>query len=109
MFTDFCFESEKTAIIGYINLPKYNWVTYGGINSLTDKKLVPLVGHNVLIVPDMSENAVNIMYQKIPAMLAIGINAKIWDMTESKTDDELKFEGIYNCDLEDWFRKILNN
>lgn len=99
-------ESEKTAIVGYINLPQYNWVAYAGINGLTEKKLATLTGHKVLIVPDISENAVNIMYQKIPAMLAMGINAKIWDMTEGKTDDELKFEGIYNCDLEDWFRSI---
>jgi hypothetical protein len=101
-------ESEKTAIVGYINLPKYNWVAYGGINGLTDKKLVPLVGHNVLIAPDMSENAVNIIYQKIPTMIAMGIHAKVWDMTEGKTDEQLKLEGIYNCDLEDWFRRILN-
>lgn len=40
-------------------------------------------------------------------MLAMGINVKIWDMTEGKTDEELKLEGIYNCDLEDWFRNIL--
>lgn len=99
-------ESEKTAIVGYINLPKYNWVAYGGINGLTDKKLASLVGHNVLIVPDMSENAVNIMYQKIPSMIAMGIHAKVWDMTEGKTDAELKLEGNYNCDLEDWFRSI---
>jgi len=43
---------------------------------------------------------------KIPKLLSLGINAKIWDMTESKTDDQLKVEGIYNNDLEDVFRKI---
>lgn len=102
-------ESEKTAIVGYINLPQYNWVAYGGINGLTEKKLAALIGYKVLIVPDISENAVNIMYQKIPAMLAMGINVKIWDMTEGKTDQELKSGGIYNCDLEDWFRKLNSN
>ena len=99
-------ESEKTAIVGYINLPQYNWVAYGGINGLTHNKLVPLIGHTTLIVPDVSENAVNVIYQKIPTMLAMGINVKIWDMTEGKTDEQLKVEGIYNCDLEDVFRKI---
>lgn len=99
-------ESEKTAIIGYILFPQYVWVAYGGINGLTENKVSCLIGHNVLIIPDMSENAVSIILNKIPTLISLGINAKIWDMTESKTDDQLKLEGIYNNDLEDVFRKI---
>ena len=99
-------ESEKTAIIGYILFPKYVWVAYGGINGLTENKVSSLIGHNVLIIPDMSENAVSIILNKIPFLISLGINAKIWDMTGSKTDDQLKLEGIYNNDLEDVFRKI---
>lgn len=99
-------ESEKTAIIGYILFPQYVWVAYGGINGLTESKISPLIGHNVLIVPDMSENAVSIILNKMPHLISLGINAKIWDMTESKTDEQLKLEGIYNNDLEDVFRKI---
>jgi hypothetical protein len=34
------------------------------------------------------------------------IKAKIWDMTEGKTDLQLKEEGIYNNDLEDFFRLL---
>lgn len=100
-------ESEKTAIVGYINLPQYVWVAYGGINGLTPSKLLPLIGHTVLVIPDMSENAVNIIYQKIPEMIALGINAKIWDMTDGKTDQQLKEEGIYNNDLEDVLRDLI--
>lgn len=99
-------ESEKTAIIGYILFPQYVWVAYGGINGLTENKISCLIGHNVLIIPDMSENAVSIILNKIPTLISLGINAKIWDMTESKTDEQLKLEGIYNNDLEDVFRKI---
>ena len=99
-------ESEKTAIIGYILFPQYVWLAYGGINGLTENKVSPLIGHNVLIIPDMSENAVSIILTKIPFLISLGINAKIWDMTESKTDEQLKLEGIYNNDLEDVFRKI---
>jgi len=54
----------------------------------------------------MSENAVSIILNKIPFLISFGINAKIWDMTEGKTDEQLKLEGIYNNDLEDVFRKI---
>lgn len=99
-------ESEKTAIVGYILLPKYVWLAYGGINGLTDTKLKCLIGHNVLIIPDMSENAVSIICSKIKKFLNMGINIKIWDMTEGKTDEELKLMGIYNNDLEDVFRKL---
>ena len=81
-------------------------MAYGGINGLTENKVSCLIGHNVLIIPDMSENAVSIILNKIPTLISLGINAKIWDMTESKTDDQLKLERIYNNDLEDVFRKI---
>ncbi|MEC4005879.1 DUF6371 domain-containing protein [Flavobacterium sp. SUN052] len=99
-------ESEKTAIIGYILMPKYVWLAYGGINGLTEGKLKSLIDQNVLIIPDMSENAVNIITTKIPFLKELGINAKVWDMTEGQTDEELKALGIYNNDLEDVFRKI---
>lgn len=100
-------ESEKTAIIGYILFPQYVWVAYGGINGLTANKVNPLIGHNVLIVPDMSKNAVSIILTKIPFLISLGINVKIWDMTEGKPDEQLKLEGIYNNDLEDVFRKVI--
>jgi hypothetical protein len=102
-------ESEKTAIVGYILMPEYIWVAYGGSNGLTDDKIKPLIGHTVVIIPDMSESAVNIIYEKIPVLISMGINAKVWDMTNGKTDEQLKTEGIYNNDLEDIFRKFIVN
>ena len=100
-------ESKKTDNIGYILFPKYVWAAYGGINGLTVNKVNPLIGHNLLIIPDRSENAVSIILNKIPFLISLAINAKIWDMTESKTDEQLKLEGIYNNDLEDVFRKAI--
>lgn len=102
-------ESEKTAIVGYILMPEYIWVAYGGSNGLTDDKIKPLIGHTVLIIPDMSESTVNIIYEKIPLLISMGINAKVWDMTDGKTDEQLRTEGIYNNDLEDIFRKFIPN
>jgi hypothetical protein len=52
----------------------------------------------------MSENAVAIMYDKLFQFRFLGIKASVWDMTEGKTNQELKDEGLYNCDLEDIFR-----
>lgn len=50
----------------------------------------------------ISENcAIPLQYHTKPS-----INVKIWDITEGKTDEELKLLGIYNNDLEDFFRKI---
>jgi len=99
-------ESEKTAIVGEILLPQYVWLAYGGINGLTDDKIDCLIGHKVLIIPDISENAVSIAYKKLPLLHSKKINARIWDMTEGKTDLQLKEEEIYNNDLEDLFRQL---
>ncbi len=99
-------ESEKTAIVGEILLPQYVWLAYGGINGLTEAKIECLSGHKVLIIPDISENAVSIAYKKLPLLHSKKIKAKIWDMTEGKTDLQLKKEGIYNNDLEDFFRLL---
>lgn len=100
-------ESEKTAIISTINLPKFRWLAYGGINGLTKEKLEVLKGRNIILVPDMSLKAVSIMNKKLPLFSKLGINAKIWDMTNGKTDEQLKLEGWYNCDLEDFFRGLV--
>lgn len=100
-------ESEKTAIVGNINMPQYTWLAYGGINGLTNDKVLPLVGHRVLIIPDISRNAVEIMAKKLPNLLKIGINAEIWDMTEGRSDQDLKQLGVYNDDLEDLIRAVV--
>lgn len=99
-------ESEKTAIIGYILLPQYVWLAYGGCNGLTNDKIQVLKGFSVLLVPDISGNAIMVATKKIIEMRQNGIDVKLWDMTEGKTDEELKNEAIYNKDLEDFFREI---
>ncbi|MDO7173455.1 DUF6371 domain-containing protein [Mariniflexile sp. AS56] len=101
-------ESEKTAIVGDICMPKYTWLAYGGSNGLTEGKLKPLIGHKVLIIPDISRTATDIMLNKIPYLIKLGINAKVWDMTYGKSDEELNEEGVYNKDLEDLIRDLIN-
>lgn len=66
-----------------------------------------LEGYNVLMIPDISENAVATIYKKLPQLQQICRRVKIWDMTKGKTDLQLKEEGIYNNDLEDIIRKII--
>ena len=100
-------ESEKTAIVGEILMPQFTWIAYGGINGLTDSKMECLKGRNIILIPDMSEKALLIGRAKITDLKKICAEAKLWDMTEGKTDLQLKEEGIYNNDLEDYFRKII--
>lgn len=99
-------ESEKTAIVSSLHLPEYIWLAYGGINGLTNDKIQVLIGYKVILVPDISENALEIMNNKLHHLIELGIDAKIWDMTNGKTDEQLKREGWYNCDLEDVFREF---
>jgi hypothetical protein len=44
--------------------------------------------------------------KKVAELRQNGIDIKLWDMTNGKTDDQLNQEGIYNNDLEDFFREL---
>lgn len=102
-------ESEKTAIIGAILLPEFVWLSYSGRNGLTKSKYNCLIGHKILIIPDMSETDVKITNQKVEELNKIGVKANIWDMTNGRTNAQLKKDSDYNCDLEDVFRQLINN
>lgn len=99
-------ESEKTAVVSSILLPHYTWLSYGGINGLTPNKMKALAGETVVIIPDMSDNAVKIMKAKAEVFKSLHIKAKIFDMRSGLTDEELKVQGWYNSDIEDVFRNI---
>ncbi|WP_431107736.1 DUF6371 domain-containing protein [Winogradskyella poriferorum] len=99
-------ESEKTAIVGSILLPRYTWLSYGGKNGFKQEKYSCLIGHKVLVIPDMENDSVNIIKKKVAELQKIGVLANIWDMTNGRTDEELIKLGLYGNDLEDIFRKI---
>ncbi|MGY5851484.1 DUF6371 domain-containing protein [Salegentibacter sp. F14] len=99
-------ESEKTAVVGAILLPQYTWLAFGGLNGLTVAKSACLRGHKILLIPDISEKAVDIAQAKNAYLRSIGVRATIWDMTEGKSDKQLLSEGIFNNDLEDLFRSF---
>ena len=82
------------------------WLAYGGINGLTEAKSACLKGHKVLLIPDISEQASNVAYKRNRYLKSIGVNAMLWDMTDGKSDVGLKAEGLYNNDLEDYFRNL---
>lgn len=97
-------ESEKTAIVCAINFPDYNWLSYGGINGMTNDKMKVLSGKAILIVPDFSENARSITNKKIEELKTLNIEAKMWDLSDGMSDIELNLKGFYNMDLEDFLR-----
>ncbi|MBK7097578.1 MAG: hypothetical protein IPH58_03415 [Sphingobacteriales bacterium] len=47
-------ESEKTAIIASVFLPKYIWMATGGKEGLTAERLQPLAGRKVILFPDLN-------------------------------------------------------
>ncbi len=100
-------ESEKTALVCSMEFPDYVWLAYGGKNGLTDIKTKILSGKKIIIIPDISQGAVNVMKAKIPYLHSMNIEAHIWDMTEGKTDEQLKKEGIYEYDLEDILKDLV--
>lgn len=101
-------ESEKTAIVGSILIPKHTWLSYGGKNGFKKEKYDCLIGHKVLVIPDMENDSVNIMKNKVSELRKNGVLANLWDLTNGKSDEELINTGVYGNDLEDIFRNITN-
>ena len=97
-------ESEKTAIVASIEFPDYTWLAYSGLNGLTDSKLYSIKNQKILLIPDMSRNAVQIISKKLQKLKVLNIDATVYDMTMGKSDEELKTYGLYNCDIEDLLR-----
>ncbi|TXD49203.1 DUF6371 domain-containing protein [Polaribacter sp. IC073] len=95
-------EGEKTAIVCAIHFPNFNWLSYGGINGMTNDKMKVLSGKNIFIVPDLSEKAISIANKRAEELKVLKISAKIWDMRKGLSDEELIEKGFYNCDLEDF-------
>jgi|AntRauMFilla1563_2_1112583.scaffolds.fasta_scaffold14821_2 hypothetical protein len=69
---------------------------------MTNDKMKVLQDQNILIVPDLSENAMIIATKKAKQLKELNISAKIWDMRNGLSDNDLKEKGFYNCDLEDF-------
>ena len=96
-------ESEKSAIICSIESPDYKWLAYSGLNGLTPEKIEALSNRQIMIVPDISENAVKAIKKKNNVFKEYNIEHRIIDFTEGKDDDQLKQEGLYNEDVADVF------
>jgi hypothetical protein len=94
-------ESEKTALICKIEFPEYNWLAYSGINGMTYNKMYALKGRQIVIIPDISQQAVDIAKKQMKKLQSLDIDFKILDLTYGKSDKELKALGYYNADIAD--------
>jgi hypothetical protein len=74
-------ESAKTALVASIVLPHYTWLSYGGMNGLTNDKIKVLAGETIIIILDMSSKAVKMMQDKTPTFQELDIDARILDIT----------------------------
>jgi hypothetical protein len=79
--------------VASIVFPHYTWLSYGGMNGLTNDKIKVLAGETIIIIPDRSSKAVKIMRDKMPSFQELNIDARILDMTGGLSDDELETKG----------------
>ena len=100
-------ESEKTAVVGSILIPKYTWLAYSGANGLTQEKAKALKGFKkVLAIPDFSNDALKAIKKRAESLKTQEIDVRILDLTNGMSDKEMDELGIYNKDLEDVFRDL---
>ena len=76
---------------------------------MTNDKTKVLQDQHILIIPDLSVNAIPIAIKKVEELKELNISAKIWDMKKGQNDEELKEKGFYNCDLEDFLKCEINS
>lgn len=88
-------ESEKTAIICSVFLPKYIWLAAGGLSFLTEDRCVVLKYRNVTLFPDLggyerwSQKAKELNYAQFT----------VSDILERMADDEQKKSGLDLADF----------
>lgn len=94
-------ESEKTAIIASVYLPKYVWLATGGKNEcFNEQHFNVLCGRNVILFPDIGMK--NEWKKKLFLMRKAGINATISDYLEQYATEEEKKNGY---DIADYLIK----
>jgi hypothetical protein len=93
-------ESEKTAIIASVYLPKFLWLATGGLSNLSEAKFCLLKTKNVFLFPDING------YNKWKIFLSNNFpesNWKISDLLEQRTNPIDKVKGL---DLADYLLRF---
>ena len=100
-------ESEKTAIIASVYLPKFIWLAAGNKTGLTDEKCKVLQGRKVVLYPDLSKpedkiSAFELWTQKAKELSHITCFT-VSDLLERKATEAEKSQGL---DLADYLIKF---
>ncbi len=90
-------ESEKSAIIAGVYLPRFIWLAAGALSNLNAEKCQVLKGRNVTLFPDL--NCFDKWQQKATA---IGMGFKVSPLLELSANDEERAAGL---DLADYLLK----
>jgi Domain of unknown function (DUF6371) len=93
-------ESEKTAIVGTIEMPEYVWLACGQLQGLTESKLKPLFGRNVTFFPDCK--GFDLWCEKIADIQkkVSFSKCRVSDLLEQYATEQQKEDG---ADLADFF------
>jgi hypothetical protein len=108
-------ESEKTAIVASVYLPKFIWIAAGGLGNLTAEKCKVLQGRTVILYPDLSKPKPNELstfekWSNKAKELSSITTFVVSDLLERHASDEERKQGL---DLADYLIrfdiKILSN
>ncbi|MEI7424300.1 MAG: DUF6371 domain-containing protein [Prolixibacteraceae bacterium] len=96
-------ESEKTAIIASIYLPRFIWLAVGGKDGLSFEKCSVLTGRTVVLFPDVKEFDKWSARMKELSQLMPGTRFEISDLLEKNATEEERKQG---CDIADYLIKF---
>lgn len=92
-------ESEKTAIIASIYLPKYIWMACGSKNGVSVDKLQSLKGRKVVLYPDLNGYSDWSRKAKEAEALLTGTSIRVSDLLEKNATDAERNEGLDLADF----------
>lgn len=101
-------ESEKTACIASVYLPKFTWLACGGLEGLKKEKCHVLKGRQVSLFPDLSEKAKNGLtafnkWSNKAKELSYITTFSVSDLLESKASINEREQGL---DIADYLLKF---
>ena len=92
-------ESEKTAIIASLYIPKYIWVASGGNNGLTYEKMQILKDRKIILIPDFDDAGRTTYKQKQKYFSSIGFNIQYNDLEPNINTQEDIADFLIKCEI----------
>lgn len=96
-------ESEKTAVVGSLFMPKYVWIACGGLGMLSIERCKPLENRKVILFPDLGCYDIWLKKAEVLNRSIKGISVTVSDYLEINSTDEQKADGL---DLADFLLSI---